>query len=189
MLPWLPGFLPQGFPTKSPPSHPLCQPLHSLKQLSPWIAPQSLNSSSSCCPFQGTSIPVRGKYGCGKDCLILILFRLPQISCFTLNLKCFSCDSDSCPSVGIGPLLQFPCPLRAGPDLLTLLLSLSSFVLLSFAWFFVFFSAGQVLLSALSWCSASTSVPEDVFLLYPWREVYSTATYSSTILFSLQYIF
>ena len=104
-------------------------------------------------------------------------------------LKCFSCDSDSCPSVGIGPLLQFPCPLRAGPDLLTLLLSLSSFVLLSFAWFFVFFSAGQVLLSALSWCSASTSVPEDVFLLYPWREMYSTATYSSTILFSLQYIF
>ena len=60
-------------------------------------------------------------YGCGKDCLILIPFRLPQISCFTLSLKCFSCDSDSGPDVGIGPLLQFSHPLRAGPVLLTLL--------------------------------------------------------------------
>ena len=60
-------------------------------------------------------------YGCGKDCLILILFRLPQISCFTLSLKCFSCYSDSCPDMGIGHLLQFPRPLRAGPVLLTLL--------------------------------------------------------------------
>ena len=30
----------------------------------------------------------------------------------------------------------------------------SSFILLSFAWFYMFFSSGQVLLSALSWCSA-----------------------------------
>ena len=63
----------------------------------PGIAPWSLNSSSSCCTFQGINIPVRGKYGmsgCGKDCLSLILFRLPKISCLTLSLKCFSSDSD-----------------------------------------------------------------------------------------------
>ena len=60
-------------------------------------------------------------YGCCKDCLILIPFRLLQISCFTLRLTCFSSDSDNCPSVGIWPLLQFPHPLRAGPVLLTLL--------------------------------------------------------------------
>ena len=60
-------------------------------------------------------------YGCGKDCLILIPFRLPQISCFILSLKWFSSDSDNCPDVGIGPLLQFPHPPRAGPVLLTLL--------------------------------------------------------------------
>ena len=57
-------------------------------------------------------------YGCSKDC---IPFRLPQISCFTLSLKCFSSDSDNCPNVGIGPLLQFPDLPRAGPVLLTLL--------------------------------------------------------------------
>ena len=61
--------------------------------------------------------------GCSQDCLILIPFRLPQISCFTLSLKCFSSDSNSCPNVGIRPLLQFPHPPRAGPVLLTLLFS------------------------------------------------------------------
>ena len=62
-------------------------------------------------------------YGCGKDCLILIPFRLPEISCFTLSLKCFSSDSDSFPDVGIRPPLQFPHLPRAGPVLLTLLFS------------------------------------------------------------------
>ena len=87
----------------------------------PGIAPESLNSSSSCCALQGACAPVWGMYGCGKDCLILIPFRLPQISCFTLSLKCFSSDSDNCSFVRIGPLLQFPNPLREGPVLLTLL--------------------------------------------------------------------
>ena len=57
-------------------------------------------------------------YGCGKDCLILVSFRMPLISCFTLSLKCFSSDSDNCPAVHIGPLLQFPHRLRTGPALL-----------------------------------------------------------------------
>ena len=60
-------------------------------------------------------------YGCGKDCLILIPFRLPQISCFTLSLKCLSCDSDNCPTVRIRPLLQFPHLLRVDPVLLILM--------------------------------------------------------------------
>ena len=77
-------------------------------------------------------------YGCGNGCLILSPFRLPQISCFTLSLKCFSSDSDNC---------QLPHPLRAG----TVLLKLLFFLLLSFAWFCIFFSTGQVLLYALSW--------------------------------------
>ena len=56
-----------------------------------------------------------------KDGLILIPFRLPQVSYFTPCLKCFSSDSGSCLDVKIGPLLQFLHPLRAGPVLLTLL--------------------------------------------------------------------
>ena len=71
--------------------------------------------------FRGPASLSGGMNGCGKDCLILIPFRLPQISCFTFSLKCFSSDSDNCPDVRIRPLLQLPYQLRAGPVLLTLL--------------------------------------------------------------------
>ena len=59
----------------------------------------------------------------------------------------------------------------------------SSFTLPSFAWVYIFFSAGQVLLPALIWCFACTSVSEGVFLMYLWREMYSMSTYSSAVLF------
>ena len=64
----------------------------------------------------------------------------------------------------------------------------SSF-LLSFACFYKFFSAGHVLLSTLSWCSACTSVSEGIFLMYLWREMYSTSTYSSASCFFRDEIF
>ena len=80
----------------------------------PGITPQYLNSSSQPLHLPGDLYPCRGMCGCGKDCLILIPFRLPQISYFTVSLKYSSSDSDNCPDMGIGPL-------RAGPVLPTLL--------------------------------------------------------------------
>ena len=121
MLPWCLAFLHLHFPPRSPPSHPLIRLSAVNSSPCPGIAPQFLNSSSQPLHLPGHLIPTWGTYGCGKDCLILIPFRLPQISCFTLSLKCFSSDSDNCPHVGIGPLLQFPHWLRTGPVLLTLL--------------------------------------------------------------------
>ena len=50
---------------------------------------------------------------------------------------------------------------------------LSSLVQPSFVLFYIFFSAGQVLLSVPSWCPACTSVSEGVFLMCPWREIYT----------------
>ena len=122
LLPWLPGFPPQAFPPRSPPSHPLDPSLRSQQQPLNWdcstvLKPQLLASAPSRRPAFLPGI----MYGFGEDCLILIPFRLTQISYFTLSLKCFSSDSDNCPAVGIRPLLQFPHPLRAGPVLLTLL--------------------------------------------------------------------
>ena len=108
-LPWLPNFPLQAFPPT----------IFSLT--SPWLV--SLQSTAaltldfSTVPrlqlpatllFRGPAFLPWGVYGCSKDCLIPILFRLPQISCFTLSLKCFSSDSDNCPDVGIGLLLQLP---------------------------------------------------------------------------------
>ena len=111
-------------------SHPNILPHVSLVCLSavnsspcPGIAPQSLHSCFQLLCLLGELCPCPGYCGYSNDCLILIPFTLPQISSFALSLKCFSSDSDSCPAVGIGPLLQFPHPLRAGPVLLTLLFS------------------------------------------------------------------
>ena len=53
--------------------------------------------------------------------VILTPFRLPQINFFTLSFKCFSSEPNSCPDIGIGPLLQFPHLLRTGPVPLALL--------------------------------------------------------------------
>ena len=71
----------------------------------PRFSPQSLNSSSQPLCLLGDLRPCQGYVWLCKDCLILIPFRLSQISCFTLSLKCFSSDSDDCSNVGIGPLL------------------------------------------------------------------------------------
>ena len=115
-------FLHRHFPPQSPPSHHLDPSLCSQQQPSPW------DCSTIPKPQLPATVPPRGPvslsgvmYGYGKDCLILIPFRLLQISCFALRLKCFSSDSDNCPTVGIRPLLQSPHPLRAGPVLLTVL--------------------------------------------------------------------
>ena len=106
---------------------------------------------------------------------------MPQISCFALRLKCFSSDSIA-PMWGLDPCFSSPTcrsSLTNIPALPT-----RSFILLSFAWVYIFFSAGQVLLSGLSWCSAFTSVSEGVSLMYPWKEIYFMSAYSSAILFS-----
>ena len=54
-------------------------------------------------------------------CVVLTPFRLPQMSCCTLQwLKCLPSIPNVCPNVGISPPLQFPHPMVAGPVLLTL---------------------------------------------------------------------
>ena len=181
----MPGCPPRAFPASvSSLTFPHSLSLHSTAALALGLLHNPQTPAPSHFTYLETCVPVLGMYGCCKDCLNLISFRLSLISCFILSLKCFSSDSDNCPDVGIRPLLQFPHLPRAGPVLVTLLFfSPSSFIPLSFTWFYIFFSAGQVLLPALSWCSASTSVSEGVFLVYPWRELYSTSTstYSTTL--------
>ena len=49
----------------------------------------------------------------------------------------------------------------------------------SFVWIHMFLSAGQGLLSAVSWCSVRSSISEDVSLMNQWREKYPTSTDSS----------
>ena len=104
------AFLYRHFPSQSPPSHPLDPSLCSQQQPLPWdcstIPTLQLPAAvPSCCA--GDQCPCPG-YAWLWQGLILIPFRLPKISCFTLNLKYFSSDSDNCLDVGIRSLLQFP---------------------------------------------------------------------------------
>ena len=129
------AFLHTHFPSRSPPSPPLHQSLRSQQQPSPWdratipgLQVPAAVLSRRLCPCPGCVWLRQGRR-------ILIPLRPPQISCFPLSLRCFSSDSDSCPDVGIGLLLQIPYPPRAGRVLLTLLFPPSSFVLLNFVWF------------------------------------------------------
>ena len=135
----------------------------------PGIAPHFPNSSSQPLRLLGDPRPCAGYdlrpclgyvwHGCGKDCLILIPFRLPQISCFTLSLKCFSSDSDNCPRCGGWTPASVPSPAEGRPSPTNTPVSPpTSFILPSFTCFYIFFSFGQVLLLALNWCSACTSV-------------------------------
>ena len=103
------GFPPQAFPTTM-----------SLLTCPQSISPQSTAAltlgllhnpqtpAPNHCTFQGTQVPVWGLYGCSKDCLILILFRLPQISSFTLSLKCSSLTQTVAPVWELDPCFSSP---------------------------------------------------------------------------------
>ena len=113
------AFFHRHFPPWSPPSHLLDLSLHSQQQPSHWDC-----STNPKLQLPSTA-PSRRPAFLTSICMtvartVWFSFHLPQISCFTLSLKCFSSDSDNCPAVGIGPLLQFPHPWRVGPALIIL---------------------------------------------------------------------
>ena len=91
----------------------------------------------------------------------------PTASSVSLNWSCFSSPTHR--------VQVQSCSLSSS-------FSLSTFILLSFAWIYIFLSSGQGLLHNLSCCSAMSSASEDVFLMHPWREIYSMPNYSSVIL-------
>ena len=121
------------------------------------IAPQSLHSSSQLLCFLGDLHPCLGMAAARIVCVILNPFKLPQISCFTLSLKCFSSNPSNCPNVGLDPCFISPtCWVKVQSNYPVFLSR--SFILPTFVWLYIFFSGGQVLLPALSWCSASIPV-------------------------------
>ena len=124
----------------------------------PGIPPHFLNASSQPLPLPGDQHSCLGYVWLQLwDCLMPIPLRLPQISCFTLSLKYFSSDLDNCPNVGDRTPASVPPPAkgRSSPTN-TPVSPPSSFILLRFMWFCAFFSAGQIPLCALNWCSACT---------------------------------
>ena len=179
-----PAFLHRYFPPQSPPSHSLNPSLCSQQQPLPW-------DCSTIPKLQlPAAAPSRGPVSLSRVCM-----AAGRTVRFSFHLGCHR-SAVSLSALNGSPLTQTIAPLwgwtpasvpppaegRSSPTN-TPVFPPRSFILPSFAWFYIFFSTGQVLLSALSRCSACTSVSEGVFLMYPWREMYSTSTYSSTILF------
>ena len=160
------AFLHRLFPPQSPPSHPLNPPLRSQQQPS--------SDCSAILKLQLLAAALsRGPASLSGECMAAARtfwfsfhrceWEQAQISCFTPSLRCFSSDSDSCPDVGVRPLLQFPQTPRAPPVLLTLLfiplVPSSSWVLHGSIYF-------PLVRYSYSWCSACTSVSEGVFLIW-----------------------
>ena len=178
MLSWLP---------QSSPSHPLDASVCSQHQPSPWdcstIPKLQLPATAHS---RGPVSLSRVMYSCGKDCLILISFRLPQISSFTLSLKCFSSDSDNCldhtPASVPPPAKGRSCPTN-NP-----VFHPSSFIPTEFCMvlYICFHWSGTPVHSQLVFCMlfcVLRRIP-DVSI-----EIYSMSTYSSTILFFLLFTF
>ena len=169
---------------QSPPSHPFSLSLRSQQQPSPW-------DCSTVPKLQlPATVPSRG-----PAFLSGVYMAAARTVGFSFHLGCHR-SALSLSALNVSPLTQRIAPMwdrtpasfppstegRSSPTN-SPGFPPSSFILLSFMWLYIFFSTSQVLLSHLSWCSACTSVSEGVFLMYLWREMYSTSTYSSAILF------
>ena len=147
----------------------------------PGIAPHSPNSSSQPLHLPGDPCPYWGMCGCGKDSFHLGCHR-SAVSLSAFNVSPLT--QTIAMMWGLDLCFSSPTCWGQSSPINTPVFPTSPFILASFVWAYIFFSSGQVLLSALSWCSSCTSVSEGVFLMYPWRQMYSKFTYSSAILFS-----
>lgn len=94
------------------------------------------------------------------------------------SLKCFSTVPNNCPNLGVLPLPQYPNPWGHVQSCSLSSFSPTSFVLLSFAWIYVFLSSGQGL------CPFSANVLRDLLCQRCISDisvkVYSMSTYSSS---------
>ena len=125
----------------------------------------------SCFTFWGTCIPVQSIYGCGKDCLYDSHFT----QTVTEQLLHSSTTSNASPLFqtvalmwGSDSCFSFPTPQVQIQSFSLSSVFPPSFVLPSFARFYIFFSCGQVLLPNLGWYYERPSVFESVLLMYPW---------------------
>ena len=158
-----PAFLHRYFPPQSPPSHPLNPSLCSQQQPSPW----------DCSTIPKLQLPVTAPSR-GPAFLSGVCMAAVKTVWFSFHLGCHR-SAVSLPALNVSPLTQLPqcgdwIPASVPPPAEgrfsptnTAVFPPSSFILQSFARFYIFCSTCQVLLSALSWCSACTSVSKGVF--------------------------
>ena len=178
-------FLHKHFPLWIPPSGPFGLSPHSQQQILPKdCSPISMPQLPATALSKGLASLSRVYVAATR---LLVWFSFHS-DCHRLavslssTLKCFTSVLKNCPMWGSDPSFICSIPSCRSSPTHSPLFHPPSFVLPSFVWFYIFFSSGQVLLPALSWSSARSSVSGGVFLMYTWREMHSMSTYSSAIL-------
>ena len=140
------AFLHRHFPPQSPSSHPLDPSVCSQQQPSPWDCSTISKLQLPAAAPSRRSAFLRGTYGCSKDCLIRIHLggHRSAVSLSALNVSPLT--QTIVLMWGSDPGFSSP-PVegRSSPTNTPVFLP-SSLVLPSFAWFYIFFSASQVLL-------------------------------------------
>ena len=179
---WLPGCPPQVFP-------------NTVSSLTSWCY-VSLQSTAAltcdCSTIPKLQLPATAPSR-GPASLSGVCMAVARTVRFPFRLGCHR-SAVSLSALNVSPLTQIIAPMwRSDPCFSSptcwgqvQFYEHSCFPPISFIPSFVrvkifFFSAGQVLLSAFNWSSACTSVSEGAFLIYLWKEMYSTSTYYSAI--------
>ena len=106
------------------------------------------------------------------------------------SCKCFPSVPTNSPinegaslGVGISALFYFLIPgVQIMSCFLSSCFSLLCFILPIYAGIFIFLSSDQDFLLVFSQCSVRIVASADVFLMHPWREIYSIFSYSFAIL-------
>ena len=155
-----------------------CRPSVS-NRLHPGLVLQCLWSSSQPLHIPGDLYPCPGYIGLWQGFFVWFSFHRDchrSAAALCNSLKCFSTVPNNCPNLGVLPRPQYPnlwghvqsCSLSS--------FSPTSFVLLSFAWIYVFLSSGQGL------CPLSANVLRDLLCRRCISDtsvmVYSVSTYS-----------
>ena len=148
-----------GISYPSPPSHPLDPSFSSQQQPLHW----------DCSTIPKLQLPAT-EPSREPGFLFGVCMAVARTVWFSFHLGCHR-SAVSLSDLNVSPLIQAIAPLWgsdpcfSSPNSNTPVFPPLSLILLSFAWFYIFFSTGQVLLSTLSWCFASTS---DTEVLYSW---------------------
>ena len=183
LLPGPPGFPPQALPiTISSLTSPRSISLQSAAALALGLLQEPSTPAPSSCAFRGTCLSVQGMYVART--VTLLPFRLPQISCSRSALNVSPLTQTVAWLWGSDPAsVSLPAEGRSSPantpgfPFLPTSYRVLHGSLFSFPWVRSSYRLWTGVLVAL--------LSEGVFLMYPWREMYPTFTYSSTILFSL----
>ena len=151
----------------------------------PGIGPQSLNSSSQPPHLPGDLHPCPGYAWLQQGLSILIPFRLPQTSYFTSALNVSPLTQTIALMWGLDSCFSSPTHRRQVQSYYHSCFPPYFLCPTKFCVVLYIRSPGQVLLSALSWCYACTSVSAGVFLMCPWTQMYSMSDCSSAIFSSV----